>query len=167
MSVIYIPLHRGCSCSAVACKPDEYILGVNRAEELWARYPVRPATYTACGRSLRYQQCRKQDRCAEWAGVAQSISSLLPQPPLLSPSLNAFLMPGFPWKQGHPLLYMGHDTAQNPPGSSSFQLFSSVIVSKVKGLWGLGFHRFGRLCLESYCTRFKTLVQGLHRWLGG
>lgn len=42
MSVIYISLLSGCPCSRAVSKPDEYILGINRVEELKAKYPARP-----------------------------------------------------------------------------------------------------------------------------
>lgn len=146
MSVIYIPLHRGCPHSAAACKPDEYILGINRIEELRARYPSGPAACAACGRSLHYQQLRKQDESAKWAVAAQPFSSLLPQPPLLSSSLNAFLIPGFLLKQEYTSLYVGHETTQDPPGSFSLQLSDCFEALNLIGLDGHNWNHCGN-CL--------------------
>lgn len=44
-SVIYISLLSGCPCSRVVSKRNECILGINRVEELKAKYPARPFSW--------------------------------------------------------------------------------------------------------------------------
>lgn len=67
VSVIYISLRRGCPCSSAVAKPGEDILGINRVEELKARYPTRPFTSSEASSGSLISNAGSRLKMQRWA----------------------------------------------------------------------------------------------------